>query len=113
MAPRAAHVKLKLNGMGMGTVVINGVDMSKHVHNTRVVAHPGEKTAVILQINVETLDAEIEGVERLILEEYRDYPVVRQHDFNDADVCRVCRQVRRVAAATCPGPLIGASTKQT
>jgi hypothetical protein len=34
---------------------------------------------------------------------------LRMHEFtggkNGIDVCRVCRQVRGVAAPTCPGPL--------
>lgn len=107
-----ARVRLRLDAVGMGEVVINGIHMGHLVSRTSLYSSPGDLTVLTLSIPVGSLEFETDEVKTLIDWLTPEEPPVREHRWKERkpghpekDVCQDCRQARRVAAAVCPGPI--------
>jgi hypothetical protein len=114
-----AHVKIRIDGSGMGEVIVNGIHMGNVVRGTSVFARVGEVTIVRLELLADRVEMESNGEVKTVIDWLEPERSIA-HDFRilgdvpaDKDTCRVCKQVRRVAQPECPGPLNSTQIRMT
>ncbi len=112
MEMKRAQVRIVLNSDGSGSVLVNGIEMAGVVSGIALRSSVDTKPTVVLEIRADQVELEAPDIATLIhtlrpdpappLE--HNWPGVSGEDLPN-EVCKTCKQVRRVAAPVCPGPL--------
>jgi hypothetical protein len=62
-----ARIALNLDRLGLGTIIVNGIDLSAIVRSTRLYSRAGQITAVDLEIPAALLTVEAEAALKIYL----------------------------------------------